>query len=271
MPFTQAAEYWEEQKCNYLLGAMDDAPSGLEVHLYVGSPGDDGNGGNDVTTTIRPAGAIAVTFDIPMLNGSNYEISNTAAIDFGNSAADVTGAVDYAAIYDTGGSNLICYGQLAIPLNINASDPVSIGADEIKIRMQDTWGATAQQALLNWLRGTTPSFPSGLYVALYTSAPNYNNTGTEVTTSIRIVGRPEPATGWNGPGIDGTTQRIDNEGKIDFGASANTLASPITHVGVFDAASAGNLLIWGELAEDLAINAGSNVFFEDTQLGLRAT
>jgi hypothetical protein len=274
MAFTQGSDYWEEQKLNYLLGSMDTAPSSIKVALFVGNPGDDGSGGSDVSATINGSGKVTATFSAPALNGSGvYEISNTATVDFGNSAAEVEGTVNYCAVYvDTGmGDELIAYALLDTPLTIMTSDPVSIGAGEIKISLDANWAATAQQDLLNWIRGTDPTTSiSDLYVALYTSEPGIGNTGTEVTSSINASGRVLPATGWNGPDLDGTTFKISNDGKIDFGASDNTIANPVNSFGIFNASSAGTLLFWGALTESVVVNAGNNVFFDVGQLVLRA-
>jgi hypothetical protein len=266
-----ASDYWEEQKLFYLLDSMDSAAIQVKLALYVGDPGEDGTGGSDITSSINGTGPVTFTFGAPTLVSGVYQISNTGIIDFGNSGSDIEGTVDYfGVLIDTGsGDELIGSAPLNDQLTIITGDPVSIPAGEIKISLGQQWGAKAQQDLLNWIRGTDPTATSNLYVALYTSAPGVSGGGTEVTTNIRAAGRVE-VSNWNGPDADGDTFVISNDGKVDFGASDNTLASPITHVGIFDASSGGNLLMWGALAESLPINAGNNVFFEDQQLKLRA-
>jgi hypothetical protein len=267
---TAATDYLEEQAGNYFVGGMDTAPTAVKIGLFVGSPGEDGTGGSDVSASINGTGAVTFTFGSPTLVSGVYQISNTGIVDFGNSLADIEGTVDSFGIYvDTGaGDELIGYGALNTPLTIATSDPVSIPAGEIKISLEQYGGATTQQDLLDWIRGTDPSAPD-LYVGLYTAAPGIGGGGTEVTTNIRAAGRVQPATGWNGPDQDGATFVLSNDGKIDFGTSDNTLASPLTHFGIFDSDSGGNLLFWGALAETVPVNAGNNVFFEDQELKLR--
>jgi hypothetical protein len=271
MAYTQASDYLEQQFCAFLLGDMDTAPTDLEVRLYFGNPTDTGSGGTDVTTDIRAAGAVAVTFGTPTLVGSNYEIANSGTVDFGNNEDAGSITVDHVAIWIGGFTELICYAELSSPAVFAPSDPVSFGAGEIKIRMEQYWGATAQQALLNWIRGTDPTEPSLLYAALYTAAPGFDNSGSASEVTNSITGSDRPSVTWNGEEEDAGTDTyfISNDGKLDFGASANTIGSDITHVALFDATSSGNLIFWGSLGESLPINAGNNVFFEDQQLVLR--
>jgi hypothetical protein len=94
-------------------------------------------------------------------------------------------------------------------------------------------------AHLNWLKGTAmPTAPAALYVALFNGDPTDAGTGgTEVTTTIRTAGRVSVApAGWSAI----SAKAITNTGVVDFGNAAG--AATVTHFGVFDAVSAGNML-----------------------------
>ena len=99
-------------------------------------------------------------------------------------------------------------------------------------------------ATVRKLAYTTPAQP---YVALYTSDPTKDNTGTEVTgvTYTRLaVTMKNPVAGFS-----------ENENEMEW-AVATTVWGTITHVGIMDAAVGGNLLYFAELIEPKNITVG---------------
>ena len=107
-------------------------------------------------------------------------------------------------------------------------------------------------AFLNWLRGTTfPAAPTDVYMALFNGNPTSG--GTEVTTTIRVAGRVA---------IDYdvvASRSITNATDIDYGEAAG--GATITYLGVYDAASAGNLLGYTPLDNNRTVVAGDPVIF----------
>lgn len=96
-----------------------------------------------------------------------------------------------------------------------------------------------ESALLNHAFGGTPfTQPAGMYLALFTAAPSDAGGGTEVSgggyARQSVVGA-----------VSGDTFSL--AGNVDFPAAAGSWGA-ITHVGIFDAASGGNLLVWGALS-----------------------
>jgi hypothetical protein len=96
--------------------------------------------------------------------------------------------------------------------------------------------------------------PTGLWVALFTSAPSDAGGGTEVSggSYARVSVAPLDANWTAGSSTDGVTSN----------ASAITFAAPtanwgtVTHFGLFDASTAGNLLVHGALTASRIINNG---------------
>lgn len=107
-------------------------------------------------------------------------------------------------------------------------------------------------AFLNWLRGSAfPSAPTDVYMALFNGNPTSG--GTEVTTTIRAAGRVA---------IDYdvvASRAIENASDIDFGEAAG--GATVTFLGVYDAASGGNLLGYTPLDNNRTIVAGDPVLF----------
>lgn len=89
--------------------------------------------------------------------------------------------------------------------------------------------------------------PAGVYVALFTSDPTDAGTGTEVSggsyarQSVAFAAASAGAT--------------SNSATVTF-PTATANWGTVTHVGLFDAASAGNLLMHGALSASKTINNG---------------
>lgn len=112
-----------------------------------------------------------------------------------------------------------------------------------------------EAALLNSLFGKTSdlgalaSAPT-IYVALFTATPNDAGGGTEANyTSYARVSTS--ASDWDAA-ASGT---VDNANAITFPACTGG-SNTITHFGLYDAASSGNLLAYGALSSSLAVSNG---------------
>lgn len=114
-----------------------------------------------------------------------------------------------------------------------------------------------QDKLLNWIKGTAfGAAPSSVYVALFSADPTDAGTLTnEVTTTVRVAGRVAATFG---AVTSGATSSIANSADVDFGTAAG--GATVTHFGVFDAASAGNMLGSGTISGG-TITAGNAVKF----------
>lgn len=93
------------------------------------------------------------------------------------------------------------------------------------------------------------------HVALYTAAPTDAGGGTEVTGGAyaRVA---TAGTDW----AASSGGSISNANAITFPA-ATAAWGTVTHFGVFDAATAGNLLFWAALTTSKAIASGDTASF----------
>ncbi|WP_060788902.1 phage tail fiber protein [Geobacillus zalihae] len=113
-----------------------------------------------------------------------------------------------------------------------------------------------ENALINAvLRNIPYTSPAAVYLALYTSDPTDDNTGTEVTGGS--YQRQKITFGAPNGGM------VSNSNEILFPvATANW--GTVTHIGILDAATGGNLLFYGAVTtpktistnDQLKINAG---------------
>jgi hypothetical protein len=113
----------------------------------------------------------------------------------------------------------------------------------------------AETALLNHIfRGTAFTQPAALYLALYTSDPTDADVGTEVS------GGAYARQSFTGT-VTGDT--FTASANIEFPVATATWGT-ITHVGIRDAASGGNLLASAALSTARTINNGD--VFRETSL-----
>jgi len=106
-----------------------------------------------------------------------------------------------------------------------------------------------ENKLLDHFLGTaTYTKPTTVYVALYTVAPSDAGGGTQVTG-----GSYARQTATFSAAASGTTS---NTGNIDF---AGMPAATTVAIGIFDALTAGNLLLWGTLTTNKTTDAGDTL------------
>jgi hypothetical protein len=104
--------------------------------------------------------------------------------------------------------------------------------------------------------------PATVYLALYTTAPTDAGGGVEVSApSYARKALTNNATNW--PAAVGGVK--SNGVDIVFDTAEEPWGT-IVAFGIFDAATLGNLLYWGDLTVSRAIDAGDAAFFRAGQL-----
>ncbi|WP_078548643.1 phage tail fiber protein [Litchfieldia alkalitelluris] len=111
-----------------------------------------------------------------------------------------------------------------------------------------------ESALLNHvLRGTAMTAPAGVYVSLHTADPT-DAGGSEVTTTAYPAYTRKQAT-FNAPVSGANSTTVTNSAELSWtydGASSLT----ISHVSIYDASTAGNLLWHGALSASKTVANG---------------
>lgn len=114
------------------------------------------------------------------------------------------------------------------------------------------------------LRGQAFSAPANVYVGLFTTDPTDAGGGTEVSGgSYARVALSGALASWAGTQSAGSTSASSGTGGVTSNNAAITWAAAptanwgtVTHFGIFDAATTGNLLIHGALTASKTINNG---------------
>lgn len=116
-----------------------------------------------------------------------------------------------------------------------------------------------EAAVLNWVRGTTfPSAPSSVYLALFTgSATEDGTTSPEIPVSLgylRQVITFAAVTQSAGRGV------MSSSNGQTFGPASSSWGT-VTHLGLFDAQSAGNMLYFNSASSQYSVSAADRVVF----------
>ena len=108
---------------------------------------------------------------------------------------------------------------------------------------------STETLVLNWLLTTgSATRPTAWYLALFTSNPDEDGSGTEVSTSGTAYARQTAAFT-----VSGNT--ASNSAAIEF-PTATASYGTVSHVGVYDASTGGNLIAYAALSTAKAIDTG---------------
>lgn len=123
---SNATNYFENLIANVFRGSNITGITSY-LALFNGNPGETGTGATEITTTIRVAGRLAITFGAP----SNGVILNSSLVDYGISAGNATlagfGIMDAAS-----GGNMLAYGPIS-SISILAGDTVQFPIGNINV------------------------------------------------------------------------------------------------------------------------------------------
>lgn len=128
--------------------------------------------------------------------------------------------------------------------------------------MSDFLEDTILKMVLNSVQYTEPAT---VYIALFTAAPNDAGGGTEVTGGS-YARKAETASFT----VAGTATRASNTAAITF-VTATASWGTVTHVGIFDAVTGGNLLFHGALTASRVVDNGDTFSFAADALGVTLT
>jgi len=106
------------------------------------------------------------------------------------------------------------------------------------------------KVLDHFLGTASTSAPATVYLALFTTDPTDAGSGTEVSTSGTNYARQSIAFS---SASSGTTS---NSADVEFSQATGSGFGTVTHFGIFDASTAGNLLFHGALTDSKTIAAG---------------
>ena len=119
-----------------------------------------------------------------------------------------------------------------------------------------------ESKVLNYLFNGAAFSIGTLYIGLYTAAPTDAGGGTEVTGN----GYARVAVTCNTTNFPTTSNgTIENDVTFNFPTPTGNWGT-VTHLGLFDAATGGNLLLWAPLVTNRTITTGATVRINQNQV-----
>jgi hypothetical protein len=107
---------------------------------------------------------------------------------------------------------------------------------------------------------------TNVWVGLFTATPSDTGGGTEVSGgSYARVAVVRTGAGWNA--ATGALATSNNTGTITFPTATGSWGT-VTQFGIFDAATVGNLLYWGDLTTSKTISSGDTATFAASAISI---
>jgi len=254
------SDYLEKKLIDLLL--VDTAyapPATIYFGLFTADPGESGVTSEFTIATGAYARAVVTnnTTNFPLCAITGEPTKVSGAIFSFPTATLAWGTATHWAIFDSasGATNMLAHGSLATPRAVAAGDTPKIASGGISITTVNSASggltAYAKRKLLDHAFGaTTYSRASTVYSGLGTALSgdyftewtdsNYSRQSTAFTAATLGAGT-----------CPNTTSKIFNAG---VGSAAT-----ITHYGIWDAVSAGNLLVTGQIDSSRVVAASDDV------------
>lgn len=245
------SNYLETALINHILRNTPYTTPGTSVYLalFTAAPGEAG-GGTEVS------GGSYARQQVTAWNApSGRATANTNVIAFPKATAS-WGTITHVAIFDASTSgNLLVYGQLTESKTIGADDTFSIAAGDLDFSFSGAISTYLAHALINHIfRNTAYTSPgTSIYAALYTSDPTVDDAGAEVSGGSYARNQ---ISAWDAP-TDGATANTS----LEAWAAATANWGTVSHVGLRDASTVGNLLFFGALGSSKIVNNGDTFQF----------
>lgn len=227
-------------------------PANIFVSFHTANPGEDGSGAE------CSGNAYARTQCNIWNAAASRSAANTEIITFPQ-ATGAWGTVTHYGIWDAAtDGNMLAYGALSESKVIVSGNIPTIAAGGISISVST--GAIsnylANKMLDHMLKTAEYMVPTNLFVGFSTANPGDNSAGLAEPSAGNNYSRTQ-CNIWNA--ATATTGQVANTDAV-VGPAASGSWGAITHVAIFDAATAGNLLWYGTITPSQSV--GTNDWLE---------
>ncbi len=257
---SQLSDYAENEIVDHILGTGSwPQPPAIFVSLHTAAPDEDASPSNEVNATWYARKQPATGWNTASTS-SPYNATNNGDITWDA----VTGSsltVTHVALWDasTAGNMLWWKAVTTSKLFVVGAAPKILDT-ELSIQANDNFSNYLKPKIVDhMLKNTAFNSPGTTYLAMYTTNPTAADTGTEVSGG----GYARQSVTWNAAsgGV------ADNNGKIDFGTASANLGS-ISHFGIRDASTSGNLLVFGTWNSAKTVDNGDLYDVQDQALSV---
>lgn len=238
---------------HFLKTASFTVPTNIYVALSTADPGESGSG------LAEPSGnGYARVAHNTWATAASRATSNSGTVTF-PTASGAWGTISHWALFDASTSgNMLAYGSLSVSNAVVNGNIVTFAAGEIDITANaGGWSNYLVHKLLDHVfKVASYTAPTNIYCGLSTANPGDSGSGL-AEPSGNAYARTLKNT-WDAAASGAT----ENTGAITFPTATGSWGT-ITHSGLFDASTSGNLLVYGALGTSQAVVNGNVVEFAD--------
>lgn len=237
------SDFAELKILDHVLGTASWSMPTVYISLHTSSPSETGSPSNEIVAGWYARKQPAVGWNTATTSG----ITNNGAATW-SAVTDASVTVTHIGIYDalTSG-NLLWYKALTTPKLFDIGSIPVIPTTQLAITVSGNWSNYLIPKILEHLVGKTSYTMPVVHLALYTTNPTAADTGTESTLGGYARLTIEFAAAAAGAASNANIE--------DFG-SASSGSQTISHYGLRDAATLGNLLIFGPWDASYLVETG---------------
>lgn len=234
-------DFGENALLNHIFGNTAYIPKAtIYIGLGQGDAGETGAGFNEAT--YGSYAREAITFGA----AASRAITQSGIITFTKSTSGDQTYTHYAIFEDVSGGNMLAYGALTSAINVVVNSTPSIASTEVVVSV-NAGGGAGGTGMSDYLANTTlnfmfrnQSFPQPtLHVGLATATMTDTSTGTTMVDPTTNNYSRTAFSDWT----TATTGTLNNNSVIQFATPSGSWGT-ITSVGLCDAATNGNLLMY---------------------------
>lgn len=253
------SDYLENALLNHLLRAATyTRPGTLHLSLHTASPGESGTTGEVSGGAYARAAIANNNTNFPQASAVGTPVkTNGAIITFPAATAD-WGTVTHWAIYDaaSGGTNMLAHGALSVPRFVKNGDTPRVAAAALTMSFSNAASGglsnfAARKLLDHVFGGPDYTPPTAVFIALGTALSGESLTEWGDADYARQNTAFAAASGG----------ACSNSALETFATSVVGPATTITHFGLYDDASSGNLLMTGPMSTSRLCEIGDTVTF----------
>jgi hypothetical protein len=256
--------YLSNQILLHTLSGSAFASPGSSIYLALftdATAQDDDNSGTEVS---------GGDYERMLCSGSGWttptsgSVTNTFQVTYPRASAD-WGNIRYIGIMDaiTSG-NLLFWGQFTSDKSITEFDTFYIESGDLDLTLGGEQSDYLVDELLNHIfKNTEYSTPgSSIWLTLYIDDPTAADVGTEV--SLGVGYNRTNITDWETPSSGSTS----NSNSVIVGSTATGSWQTVTHMGLRDGDSGGNLLYYSALSGSKVVTTGDTFVFAANSISI---
>lgn len=261
------SDFLENELLDHVFNAAYTPPATVYLALHTADPTDDGSGAEANYTSYART---AITFGA----ASSRRVTQSGAVTFPASTGG-SNTVTHWGVWDaSSGGNLLAHGAFATSKSIVSGNTPSVATGVVYVEYSagEISDYLANKLLDLAFRNTAYTAPD-TYLGLTTATISDSDTGSTVTevSGGSYARKQVNPNGGSSPTWDvAASGVVDNTHDVSFPEATGSWGTVVA-VGIFDAATAGNLLFYDNAMTDQAVASGDTVTFPAGDLDVQMT